>query len=174
MKIIKQFLVVVTIIVGWIPSASSAQGSIVDIHLKDHRDVSGELLDVRDSTIVVLTLGANGTVPDSLVLKPKEISVVQIHGRSHIAASIAVGAFLGAVAGSKAAGLQSVAISSGERIVVGSPADEKAYTNAGFAVGAGIGWLFGWMVSQPDKRIDLPTIGHLEGMVSYSRRARIR
>lgn len=166
------WLMAIATISIWSRNAALAQGSTVSIHLRNHSDLRGELLDVRDSVIIVRVSRFDRSEPDSF--SARQISSILVHGDSRIPVAIASGAFLGTVAGTLTAQGVTTYSNMENRIVVSSQKDTEFYTKAGFALGAGLGWFFGWMISESDRKIDMPTPAQLTDLKTYSRQAKRR
>ena len=146
-----------------------AQGTTVTVFLKDSTRIHGELIGVHKSVIIVLptpNVGKSGQI----ALPNDQIVSIFVGGSSRIPESIVVGAFLGSVAGALTENGLKQSLSSMDGAGIGTSTPDF-YSKAGFAMGAGLGWLLGWAASQPDRRFDPRSLEQLANLKTYARNA---
>jgi len=157
------------IVTLWILSPVFAQGSIVTVFLKDSSRINGELIGVHNSVVILLPITNTNKVEQIAVPNDRIVSVF-LAGSSRIPEAIVIGAFLGSAAGALTEqGLKnSLGTIDGDAI---GGTSEDFYSKAGFAMGAGLGWLVGWAASQPDKSFDLRLPDERASLGTYARHA---
>jgi hypothetical protein len=146
------------------------KGANVSVYIKDEYEVSGELLSVREKSLLLLNPGC-----DERLLKPEcinniktsEIDKLTIKGNSNVVLGVSLGLLASVVVG--AIIYQSNYKSSSTRW--GPPINEEAVVSIGVAT-AGciiIGTAIGILTSTPDEDIKIYSEKDIRGLRSYSR-----
>ena len=178
MRGITSLIVFIVIVMFSATDRMSAQGARVEVLLNDGHKISGELLSVRESTLVVSCAGGElnkeGTSQkeDSfMVLSTNQIQEVFIEGKSYVGFGIGFGLVAGAGIG-LAVGLANKTPLTGSV----DPADglgnafrTVAFTIGGAGVGSIIGYVIGSQASSADKEVVTHSRQDMQTLKEYAR-----
>ncbi|MGA2623429.1 MAG: hypothetical protein ABSF91_06195 [Bacteroidota bacterium] len=160
-----------------------AQGARVEVFLNDGQKITGELLSVRESTLVVsfadgehFKEGTSQREDSFIVLKSNRIQKVFIEGKSYVDFGIGFGLVAGAGIG-LVVGLANSSSTTGGGwdpfpdigTGIGNVLRTAAYTIGGAGAGSIIGYVVGSQASSSDKEVAILSLQDMQTLKGYAR-----